>query len=232
MRKAVWVSGLIAYGVAASVAAVLPAEGDHRGYLVDSEGRIVKSGVSGLCVRDSDWTLQRAIEPCDPVKTAAAPPEVPPPAPAVSAGPVMPGETSSAPAMRAAPKYSFSADALFAFDKSSLKPAGKAMLDDLVRQLEGVSYATIVATGHTDRFGRDGYNQRLSERRAAAVKAYLVGRSVSPTHVDAAGRGKAEPLTKLGECRGPRSPRIIACLQRDRRVDVVITGAKTVTGAR
>ena len=70
-----------------------------------------------------------------------------------------------APAKVLTQKFSFSGDALFAFDKPVLKPEGKVMLDDLVSQLSGVSYDKIVTAGHTGRFGSNAYNQALSERR-------------------------------------------------------------------
>jgi len=229
--KTASMSVMIACAVTTATFAASPGPGQHRGYLVDRDGRVIMSGASGLCVRDSDWTLERAIAPCDPKAVATAAEQPPAPAQAIAQRPPA-ATTAAAQAAPASKKFSFSADALFAFDKSSLEPAGKEMLDDLVRQLAGVSYATIVATGHTDRFGGDGYNQRLSERRANVVKDYLMGKNIAATRIEAEGRGKGDPITKASDCPGPRSARVIACLQRDRRVDVEITGATIAEASR
>jgi OOP family OmpA-OmpF porin len=129
-------------------------------------------------------------------------------------------------------KISFSGDALFAFDKSALKPEGKVMLDGLVSQLDGAAYDHIVATGHTDRFGSNAYNQKLSERRARAVKDYLVSKNVQASRIEAAGKGETQPVTRAGDCRGAKSTKVVACLQPDRRVDVEMNGTKAVTGSR
>jgi len=128
-------------------------------------------------------------------------------------------------------KISFSGDALFAFDKAVLKPEGKVMLDGLVTQLSGATYDNIQATGHTDRFGSNAYNQKLSERRANAVKDYLSSKDVMASRIDAQGKGETQPVTKAGDCQGAKSVKVVACLQPDRRVDIEMTGAKTVTGS-
>ncbi len=207
-------------------AMVQGADSKNQGYLVDAiDNSIVMSG-TGLCWHTSDWTPARAVERCDPVdKPVAAAPVVKPAVVAATAPAVVPAKPMPQ-------KISFSGDALFAFDKSALKPEGKVMLDGLVSQLEGVTYETIVATGHTDRFGSKAYNQKLSERRANTVKDYLVSKNVQAGRIDAVGKGETQPVTKPGDCRGAKSARVIACLQPDRRVDVEMKGSKTVTGSR
>lgn len=208
----------------------LAADGDSRnqGYLVDTNGNNVTLSGTGLCWRDSDWTPARSVEPCDPVnKPVAAAPAAPAPRPAVIAA-VVPAAEAVKPLPQ---KISFSGDALFAFDKSVLKPEGKVMLDDLARQLGGATYDNILATGHTDRFGGNAYNQKLSERRADAVKDYLVSKDVPASRINAQGRGEEQPVTKASDCQGAKSTKIIACLQLDRRVDVEMQGT-IVTGSR
>ena len=123
-------------------------------------------------------------------------------------------------------KINFSAEALFDFDKAVLKPEGKAMLDDLVRTLQGAKFEVIIATGHADRFGSVAYNQKLSERRANAVRDYLAAREIPLNRISATGKGKTQPMTKPDECKGPKSAKVIACLQPDRRVDVEVNGTK------
>ena len=226
---------MAAFAATALIPAVVmgqSADSKNQGYLIDSQGQsaIVISG-TGLCWRDSDWTPARSVEPsCAPVAppvAVAAPAPAPAPAPAVIAALPPP-----APAKVLTQKFSFSGDALFAFDKSVLKPEGKVMLDDLVSKLSGVSYDKIVTTGHTDRFGSNAYNQALSERRAHTVKDYLISKNVQAGRIDAEGKGKTQPETKTTDCTGPKSAKVIACLQPDRRVDVEMTGTATLVGAR
>ena len=125
-------------------------------------------------------------------------------------------------------KINFSGDALFDFDKAVLRPEGKAMLDDLARVLQGAKYEVILAIGHTDRIGTQAYNQKLSVRRAEAVKKYLVDKGIEPNRIYAEGKGETQPVTKPGDCKGKRGKALIACLQPDRRVDVEVTGTKEV----
>lgn len=214
-------TGLI---IAAFAATLLPAtiafgaDAKNQGYLIDSREDIVRSG-TGLCWHTSEWTPARAVEGCDPTNKAVLA-AAPAPAPKTAAGNTAMTQ-----------KISFSGDALFAFDKSTLKPEGKAMLDKLVRQLDGATNDTIVVTGHTDRFGSNAYNQKLSERRAQTVKNYLVGMNVQASRIDAEGKGETQPVTKTDECRGAKSKKVIACLQPDRRVDIEMTGSKPAAGS-
>jgi OOP family OmpA-OmpF porin len=103
------------------------------------------------------------------------------------------------------------------------------MLDELARDLKGAQYDVIVATGHTDRFGSEQYNQKLSERRAQAVKEFLVSREIPANRITAVGKGETQPVTKAGDCLGAKSAKVVACLQPDRRVDVEVTGTKATT---
>ena len=100
------------------------------------------------------------------------------------------------------------------------------MLDDLVRVLQGAKYEVILAIGHTDRIGSAAYNQKLSVRRANAVKKYLTDKGIEANRVYAEGKGKTQPVTKPGDCKGKPGKKLIACLQPDRRVDVEVNGTK------
>jgi len=187
------------------------------GYVIDQRGYVAKNG-TGLCWRDGYWTPAMAIEECDPdlVKKEAAPaPAEPVAAPAAAPAP-----------KPAAQKVTLSADALFDFNKANLRNEGKEKLDKLASDTKGLNLEVIIATGHADRFGTDAYNQKLSEKRAAAVKAYLVGKGVEANRIFAEGKGKTQPVTKPGDCKGPKSKKVIACLQPDRRVDIEIIGTK------
>jgi OOP family OmpA-OmpF porin len=183
-----------------------------------------------VCVRTSDWTPARAaaaeaVELCDkdlaPKPAAAAP--APAPAPKKEAPPAA---VKPEPAKLLPQKINFSADALFDFDKTDLKPEGRAMLDDLTRELQGAKYEVILAIGHTDRTGSLKYNQKLSVKRAEAVKSYLVGKGIEPNRIYAEGKGKTQPVTKAGDCKSGNRKALIACLQPDRRVDVEVSGTK------
>lgn len=194
-------------------------ETKNQGYLVDApDSAIVMSG-TGLCWHTSAWNTSKNSESCDPSYKPVA----------VAPAPQAPVLVAALPAAKPMPqKISFSGDALFAFDKSELKPEGKVMLDDLARQLDGATYDNIIATGHTDRFGSNQYNQKLSERRAEVVKDYLVGKNVQATQINAAGKGETQPITLADACQGVKSVKVVACLQPDRRVDVEMIGTKPV----
>jgi OmpA-OmpF porin, OOP family len=152
-----------------------------------------------------------AAAPAPVMAPAPAPVIVPPPAPPPPAAPM---------------RVSFSADALFDFDKSVIKPAGRAELDKFASQLRGIQYDGVQVTGHTDRLGPHAYNLKLSERRAQAVREYLIQGGVASGKIAARGVDGADPVTG-SECKGNKpTPALIACLQPDRRVDVEVTGTK------
>lgn len=185
---------------------------------VYSAGSLLRSG-SNLCYRTGFWTPAGAIPECDPdlVKKVEVKP-----AEKIAAIPTQ-KPTLVKPIPR---KIELSADTLFDFDKSILRPAGKEKLDDLDKDLAGVNYDVIVVVGHTDRIGSAAYNQKLSERRANAVKAYMESKGIATDRIKASGKGKSEPKTTPSDCKGKRGKMLLACLQPDRRVEVSIEGTK------
>lgn len=189
------------------------------GYVVDQRGFVAKSG-AGLCWRTGYWTPAMAIAECDPdlVPKKPAPAVAPPPAPA----------PAPAPAPRpAAKKVTLAADTLFDFDKAVLRPEGRATLDKLVNDMRAIKLEVIIAVGHADRIGTDQYNQKLSERRAAAVKDYLVGKGVEANRIYAEGKGEKQPVTgdKCGKS-VVKTKKLIECLQPDRRVEIEVIGTQ------
>src|SRR5205814_6972191 len=80
------------------------------------------------------------------------------------------------------------------FNKDNLKPEGKAKLDDLVGKMQGINLEVIIAVGHTDAIGGDAYNQKLSVRRADAVKNYLTSKGVEKNRVYTEGKGEKQPV--------------------------------------
>jgi len=127
---------------------------------------------------------------------------------------------------RVTQRVSLDADALFDFDKATLRPSGRAALDQFLAGIKSITPETITATGHADRFGSAAYNQRLSERRVQTVKSYLVGQNMDANRIHAEGKGETQPVTKPGDCLGAKSAKVIACLQPDRRVDVEVVGTR------
>jgi OOP family OmpA-OmpF porin len=125
-------------------------------------------------------------------------------------------------------RVSFSAESLFTFDKSELRPEGKAALDRFAGELAGTRFETITVEGHTDRLGSQVYNQKLSQRRADAVKDYLVASGkVDAGKVSSVGASESKPITKAEDCKGSKpSPKLIACLQPDRRVEIEVVGTR------
>src|SRR5262249_49440269 len=145
--------------------------------------------------------------------------------PAVRRGAVAPPPPPLAAQPPLIEKISVSEDVLFAFDKAELKPEGKQVIDELSKRMNGANVQEIDVIGHTDRIGTEQYNQGLSERRAAAVKAYLAQKGIETEKVKSEGRGKHEPVTG-DQCKGLRGDKLITCLQPDRRVDLEVRGER------
>jgi OOP family OmpA-OmpF porin len=122
-------------------------------------------------------------------------------------------------------RVSFEAEPLFSFDKSVIRSDQRSKLDAFVASLEGTQYDSIEVVGHADHIGSEDYNQNLSQRRANAVKTYLVRQGIPTGKINAGGRGESEPVT-AGACRAQRGKALIACLEPDRRVDVSVTATK------
>ncbi len=124
-------------------------------------------------------------------------------------------------------RYNLMADALFNYDRydlANLRPEGKAKLANLAARIKDfASVESIRLTGHADRLGGDNYNQRLSERRAATVREYLISKGVDANLIQTDFKGETAPITS--QCSGEtRSKSLIECLQADRRVEVEILG--------
>lgn len=118
-------------------------------------------------------------------------------------------------------KMTLQAEVLFGFDKYVLTNEGKKILDaEVVEKMKAHPEVELVLiTGHTDFIGTDAYNQKLSERRANAVKKYLMSQGIEENRLHAVGKGKSMPVV---ECKGVRGKKLIQCLQPNRRVVVEI----------
>jgi OmpA-OmpF porin, OOP family len=193
----------------------------YSAYVQDARGVIARDPF-GLCWRTGYWTPADAVPGCDAPLcvepehlengkcVAPPPPPVAAPAPAPAPAPVAaPVPTSE--------KVSYSADAFFDFDKAVLKPAGKASLDDLVGKLKDINLEVIIAVGHTDSVGTDEYNQKLSVRRAEAVKAYLQSKGVEAKRVYTEGKGEKQPVADNKSAAGRA---------KNRRVEIEVVGTR------
>jgi OOP family OmpA-OmpF porin len=194
------------------------------GYLTDARGGIVKDPF-GLCWRTGYWTPALANAECDPdlvPKSAPAPakpaaaPAKPAPAKPAAAAPAKPAAAAPRPTTE---KVTLAADALFDFDKAVIKSDAKAKLDDLVAKLKAINLEVIIAIGHTDSVGSAAYNQKLSLKRAEAVKAFIISKGIEPNRVYTEGKGEKQPIadnkTKAGR-------------SKNRRVEIEVVGTRAV----
>ena len=224
-RSTLILAAALALGLVAANAAFAQQGRSTQGYLIDQRNGIVKDPFN-LCWRTGYWTPALAHCECDAdliprdvcfppaPKPAAAPPPPPPPPPVAAPAPKT---------------LAVSSTGLFAFDKYVLTPEAKAALDKevIARLSEFSSIKLIHVEGHTDRIGTQEYNQKLSERRADAVKAYLVSKGVDTSKIETIGMGKT--------CRSSRVPiparkadqelqAADQCLAPNRRAVVTVSG--------
>ena len=182
-----------------------------------ADGALVwKTADQALCWRDAYWTPATAAKGCDGAIVAQAA-AAPAPAPAATPAPAAAPKPAPAPQPPAATKVTYAADAFFDFDKSVLKPEGRAKLDDLVGKIKGINLEVIIAVGHTDSVGSDAYNQRLSVRRSEAVKAYLVSKGIERNRVYTEGKGEKQPVADNKTAEGRA---------KNRRVEIEVVGTR------
>jgi OmpA-OmpF porin, OOP family len=209
----------------APVTTDIKANTPYSAYVQDARGIIARDPF-GLCWRTGYWTPADAVPGCDlpicvePEKLVngkcVAPP--PPPPPVVAPPPVAPGTPPPPPPAPTSEKVSFAADALFDFDKAILKAEGKAKMDDMVSKMKGINLEVIIAVGHTDSIGTDEYNQKLSIRRAEAVKAYLQGKGIEANRIYTEGKGEKQPVADNKSAAGRA---------QNRRVEIEVVGTRS-----
>jgi OmpA-OmpF porin, OOP family len=236
MKKPVTLAHLVAATILAATTTVATAQTGNptnSGYVLSPDGKVVVDPF-GLCWRTGFWTPANAIKGCDEdLMPKAAPAPAPAPAPAArppAAAPAAPAAVAPAPrpaapapAPAAAPagptteKVTFAADAFFDTGKSVLKPEGKAKLDDLKGKLSGIALEVIIAVGHTDARGGDAFNQKLSVKRAEAVKAYLVSKGTEANRVYTEGKGEKQPVADNKTKDG---------MAKNRRVEIEVVGTR------
>ena len=203
-------------------------ETSKEGYLIDSNNNFVRDREND-CWRTGTWTPEMANVECDPelmkkeepVVAAAETPAVAPPAP----------EPAPAPAPAPFVTVTLQAEALFDFNKSSIHPHGKKVLDDeVVSKLKKYpQIGVILITGYADRIGTKGYNQALSQRRADAVKAYLIEQGIADKRIETAAKGESDPVVSCDNIKGKVSRtnrKLVDCLQPNRRITVDVNVQK------
>ena len=222
MKTTKLTQALVAATLGISVTGVGAQVPNNDGHLFDTRGAVAKSGY-GLCWKTTRWTPAMAIAECDPdlVKKPEPPKPAAPapaPAPAPAAQPAAPKKCDFA--------YALQTDATFAFNKADLNAAGKDQLDKNVIAKLGscASVKLMLVTGHTDRIGSHDANQKLSEKRANAVKAYLTSKGVAGDSIETMGAGKTQAVQGV-KCddKLPRK-KLIECLAPNRRVVVEVQG--------
>jgi OOP family OmpA-OmpF porin len=242
MKKSVKLGALAATVLLAACAtgggkgpSVVP-KANQSGYLQSGSGAVVttpfadKNNPFGTCVRTPGWDPSSAQPGCDedlipkpPAPRVAPPPPAPAPAvpkpPAPVTPPPAPKPPPPAPPKPTSEKVTFAADTFFDFNKAVLKPEGKAKLDDLSSKIKGITLEVIIAVGHTDSVGSDAYNQKLSLRRAEAVKAYMVSKGIEANRVYTEGKGEKQPVADNKSAEGRA---------KNRRVEIEVVGTRPI----
>ena len=186
------------------------------GHWTQGVGGPVWKNASGQCWKQTSWTPSKAIEECDPDLMVR--PVAPPPSKPGAAKPKpKPKPAAAKPAVLRSTVY-------FASGRATLDKMAQFRLDtDIVAKLGTVGAISYVnVNGHTDRLGSAQFNQKLSERRAAAVKSYLVSKGMSAQQIEVYGYGKTTPKKSCPDQKDRKA--LIACLAPNRRAEVEVLG--------
>ncbi len=211
-------------GVAMSAASFSASAQQAGGYWTNPSSGLIWKNNFGQCWKSVYFTPAMAVAECDPglmpkpPAPAPAPYVAPPPPPKPAAPAPAPAPKPAAPAPKpVAEKVTMAADALFDFDKAVIKQDAKSKLDDLADKVKRVNLEVVIAIGHTDSIGSDAYNQKLSVRRAEAVKSYLVSKGVEPNRVYTEGKGEKQPVASNATKEGRA---------KNRRVEIEVIGTR------
>ncbi|MBT8520846.1 OmpA family protein [Polynucleobacter paneuropaeus] len=150
-----------------------------------------KNGDGTLCWRDNAWTPASAAPGCD--------------------GALQGGHSAGV----SQSKITLQADTLYDFNKSDLKPEGKATLDKIAADLSKIKLEVIIAVGNTDSVGTDAYNMALGQRRAQSVKTYLVAKGIDASRIYTESKGKSNPVASNATEEGRA---------KNRRTDIEVVG--------
>jgi len=224
----------VALATAAMTFSLAAFEAAAQGYVTSAPAESVWKSGSGACVRTGYWTPTLADADCDPDLVSRPAPAAPPPPAAEVAPPLPPPEVAAVappPSPKPAPlkpvPLTLGAAELFAFDRATLTPDGRAKLEKEVVDRVKRDYSdlrVININGHTDRLGGAQYNQRLSERRAEAVRNYLVSRGFDGSKIETHGYGKTMPVKSCPDQKNRKA--VVECLTPNRRVEIEVQGAR------
>ena len=202
-------TGILTLVVAGGLASAPVSADSMEGYVADSASSVVRSNF-GECWHTSSFRADNTIAECDPDKVAVAPaPE-----------PVPPAEP-----LRTVRRINLESDAYFAFDKDELRPEGQAKLDELIAEMQQAQEPRLQITGYTDRIGTEEYNMDLSNRRALAVKEYLVGKGIETEIIETTAMGERDPVVN---CEGKSGNELIQCLAPNRRTVVEFSAFQVI----
>lgn len=198
----------------------IQAAGKTSAYVQDGRGVVARSAF-GLCWRSGYWTPSDAIAGCD---GELVPPIAKPTAPEiVTATPVAVQPTAPVAPKRCDFTITLANDQTFAFNKAALTGAAKKYIGhEMGSKLSACSKVEIIMiTGHTDRLGSQQYNQKLSDKRADAVAAYLKSQGIS-AQIDTLGVGKTQSIKACDDKLGHKE--LVDCLAPNRRVVIEVRG--------
>lgn len=181
------------------------------GYAIDSASSVVRSNF-GECWHTSSWSKDSANAECDPnlVATVSEP-------------------TPVAEPRRTVQRINLASDAYFAFNKADLRPEGKAKLDEMALNIQGKNDPRLQISGYTDRIGTEAYNMQLSQRRAEAVKDYLVNKGIDAEIIETTAMGPKDPVVN---CEGKSGNALIQCLGPNRRTVVEFSAFEVIEEAK
>ena len=192
-----------------------------------ASGNMVWKNSTGLCWRAGYWSPAMAIAECDPDLVPKAPAPAPRAAPAPAPVPARAAPAAPAPKPKpaAAPKPPMlKSVVIFGSNGAKLDKQAEFRIDtDVVAKLPAMGTLKYMnVSGHTDRLGSPQYNQKLSERRANAVKAYLVKKGADASKIETFGFGKTSPIKSCPDQKDRKA--LIACLEPNRRVEIEAQG--------
>lgn len=211
--------GASATCVLAQSATDIQAKAPNSAYVQDARGVIVRDAY-GLCWHTAYWIPADAVTGCDgeltPPITKPTAPDLAPNAAPVATIPVTEPKRCDFTA-------TLGSDQTFLFNKAALSAAAKNRItNEILPKLTSCAKIDfIMVTGHTDKLGSAQYNQKLSEKRANSVAAFLKSKGIS-ANIEIVGAGKSQPI-KTCDSHLPHN-QLVACLSPNRRVSIEIKG--------
>lgn len=186
---------------------------------------VIGGAGQGCVVSGQVLNGQPKLENCGGAPVAAKPAAPAAPA-AVAAQPAAPAAKATAPAAAAVTKVTLKTDVLFATNQSTIKKDQERGMAEIAKQIKSLkSFDSVTVVGNADYRGGDAFNQKLSEKRAAAVAKSLTANGVPAGKIKSSGNGETKPLVGEAGCKGKKGAKLATCLAPDRRVDIDVVNA-------